>query len=316
MSALCQKILPDASRTRALKGRPLAFFAAMALAAGPALLGCDTLPAIPREVALTGKIPSQRCIVYGRVLVEGWPKTLLESSNVSVEFQNLTTREKSSYLLDKDGAFSLPVLPGRYAVTGIWSGLQSVEPGKNATPILFAAPPGVLVYLGTLLILLPSRDARGQIVIRDEFPAATRTLEERYPALFQGSPPLKGLLVAVPEKNMAGILVDVVLSRRLAALMLLDSDSPYTILTRETARAFGVRPDKQPVGMNLQTYGGAILSLPMRLKSIRLGDFELQNVEVVVDVDGYFPIGILGKSILGHFKVTVDPKRKEAKFER
>ncbi len=310
--------MPDGSQRLASKGRWLAFFAVAALAAGPAFLGCDTVPVIPREVALSGKIPSQQSLVYGRVLVEGWPKTLLENSNVTVEFQNLTTGETSSCLLDKDGAFFSPVLPGRYAVTRIWSGLQSVEPGKNATPILFAAPPGALVYLGTLFIRLPSpaTDARGEIGIRDEFAAATRTLREHYPVVVQGSPPLKGLMVGVPEKNMSGILVDVVLSHRLAALMLLNKNSPYTILTRETARAFGVRPDKQPAGMNLQSYGGAILSPPMRLKSIRIGNFELENVEVVIDVDGYFPIGLLGKSVLSHFKVTVDPKKREAKFER
>ncbi len=318
MSTLCQNGLGVPATRKAMKGKLLALLAVIAPLLGQAIYGCNTIPVIPKEVALSGKIPPQQSLAYGRVLVEGWPKTIFESSKIQVEFQNQATNEKASYTLEKGGELSVLLSAGRYAVTSVWSGFQSVEPGKSATPILFAVPPGALVYVGTLLIRLPSvtTDARGEIVVRDEFAADTRSLREHYPVLLQHLAPLKGLMVAVPAKSIDAILVDVILDRRLVALMLLDNGAPYTILTRETAREFGVRVDKQLPGMNLQTYGGAILSPLMRLKSIRVGNFELRDVEVVVDVDGYFPMGVLGKSVLRYFKVTVDQKKREAKFER
>lgn len=317
MGTLCQNILRDATVLQELRRR-LLLIAVIALALGQSISGCDPIAVIPKEVALSGNIPPQQSVVYGQISIEGLPKTLLDSSKVRLEFQNLTTNERSGYSLEKEGIFTLPLLPGRYAVTSVWSGFQTIEPGKGATPVLFAVPPGTLVYIGTLLIRVPSAatDGRGEIVIRDEFGAATLALSERYAPLIKNNPPLKGLMITVPAKAMDGILVDVVLSRRLVALMLLDNDSPNTILTRDAAKEFGVQVDKQSAGTNLQTYRGAILSPLMRLKSIRLGALELPDVEVVVDVDGYFPIGILGKSVLRQLKFTVDQNKKQVQFSR
>ncbi len=318
MRTLCQNILRDATACRAVRRGRLLLLALVAAVLGQSTLACDSLTVIPKDVALSGKVPPQQVLAYGQIMIEGLPQTILNDSKIRLELENLTTHEKSGYTIEKDGVFTLPLSPGHYAMTSVWAAFRTIEPSKEATPLIFAVPPGSVVYLGTLLIRLPSvtADERGDIIVRDDFDTATRALAKRYAALVKNTPPLRGLMTSVPAKTLDGILVDAILGRRLVALMLFDNDSPYTVLTRAAAKEFGVEANAQSAGTTLVTYRGAILSAPMRLKSLGLGNVELQGVEVMVDVDGYFPVGILGKNVLRQLKFTVDPKTKQVQFSR
>jgi hypothetical protein len=47
-----------------------------------------------------------------------------------------------------------------------------------------------------------------------------------------------------------------------------------------------------------------------------VGTAEALDVSVAIDIDGHMPVGLLGMSFLGHFKMTVDHQRGQVKFER
>jgi predicted aspartyl protease len=64
------------------------------------------------------------------------------------------------------------------------------------------------------------------------------------------------------------------------------------------------------------TPGGKILSPMTALKSIQVGTAEASDVAVAIDAEGHLPVGLLGKTFMRHFKVTVDQAQGQVKFER
>jgi hypothetical protein len=132
--------------------------ALIAILVGLLTLGCTTtttvLPA--SEAALRDGIPADAGLVFGRIRLEGWRKPILGESRTLVEFRNDKTGQRVTHTLEKSGEFFVLLPIGDYTITGVWSGFQGVEGKTDRGPIAFAIPPGRALYLGALLIRLPS----------------------------------------------------------------------------------------------------------------------------------------------------------------
>jgi clan AA aspartic protease (TIGR02281 family) len=113
-----------------------------------------------------------------------------------------------------------------------------------------------------------------------------------------------------------GVMVDAVLNRRLTVPLTLDTGAELTVLTKQAAEELGIPSlDQLPI-RQFGTAGGMVNGPITSLRSLRVGTAEARDVIVGIDMDGRMPVGLLGKSFLRHFKVTVDQQRGQATFER
>ncbi len=263
-------------------------------------------------------IPRDSGLAFGRIRVEGWRKGALGDPPTNVEFRNEFTQKRVTYTLEENGEFFLLLPAGRYGITSLRSGFQQVGPSKNSAPMSFIIPPGSPVYLGTLSIRLPSGGAAasGEVAVLDEFESAVQRLGLRYPALGLHRPPVKGLMFALPGKEMSTIVVDAILNGKLAVPLLLDTGASYTRLTRQTAHELAITATQNMPKMKFLTSGGVVESPIVKLESIQVGASEVRDVDVAIDVDGHLRIGLLGMNFLRHFKITLDPEQGRVKLER
>jgi len=113
-----------------------------------------------------------------------------------------------------------------------------------------------------------------------------------------------------------GVMVDAVLNRRLTVPLTLDTGAELTVLTKQAAEELGIPSlDQLPI-RQFGTAGGMVNGPIASLRSLRVGTAEARDVIVGIDMDGRMPVGLLGKSFLRHFKVTVDQPQGQVTFER
>ena len=167
--------------------------ALIAILVGLLALGCSATTSIlpASEAVLRDGIPADAGLVFGRIRLEGGRKPLLEGSETRVELRNDKTGQQLTYTLEKTGDFFLLLPTGDYTITAVWSGFQGAEAKTDRGPIAFAVPPGRALYLGTLLIRLPTANQEGEVALLDEFAAASQRLTARFPTLRLDHPPLK-----------------------------------------------------------------------------------------------------------------------------
>ncbi len=308
----------DETPARARTSRAALFM--LLLLMGQTISGCSSTSVVPpvEEAPLSQGIPRDSGLAFGRIHVEGWRKGVLGDPATNVEFRNELTQKRVTHTLEKDGEFFLFLPAGRYGITSLRSGFQQVGPSKNSAPMSFIIPPGSPVYLGTLSIRLPSGGtaASGQAAVLDEFESAVQRLGLRYPTLGMHRPPVKGLMFALPIKEMSTIVVDAILNGKLAVPLLLDTGASYTRLTRQTAHELALTATQNLPKMKFLTSGGVVESPIARLESIQVGASEVRDVDVAIDVDGHLRIGLLGMNFLRHFKITLDPEQGRVKLER
>jgi clan AA aspartic protease (TIGR02281 family) len=113
-----------------------------------------------------------------------------------------------------------------------------------------------------------------------------------------------------------GVAVDAVLNRRLTVPLMLDTGAELTLLTKQTAEELGILSLDQLPKRQFDTTGGMVNCPITSLRSVRVGTAEARDVIVGIDMDGRMPVGLLGRSFLRHFKVTVDQEHGRVTFER
>ncbi len=287
---------------------------------GQTISGCSSTFTIPsvKETSLSQGIPRDSGLAFGRIHVEGWRKGVLGEPATNVEFRNEVTQQRITHTLEKNGEFFLILPAGRYGITNLWSGFQQVGPSKDTAPMSFIIPPGSPVYLGTLSIRLPSGGsaAYGDVAVLDEFESATQRLKARYPSLGMNRPPVKGLMFALPARDMAAIVVDAVLNGKLAVPLLLDTGASLTRLTRQVATDLRISFTEGLPKMKFMTSGGIVESPIAKLESLQVGGAEVRDLDVAIDLDGHLRVGLLGLNFLRHFKLTLDPEQGRVKLER
>jgi clan AA aspartic protease (TIGR02281 family) len=119
-----------------------------------------------------------------------------------------------------------------------------------------------------------------------------------------------------PGERAPAIIVKALVNQRVTIPLLLDTGATYTVLTRQTAQALGITDLARLPTQRFLTGNGPILWPVTTLQSVRIGTAEARAVEVAIDVEGHLPLGLLGRSFLHHFKVTVDHAQGQVTFER
>jgi len=99
---------------------------------------------------------------------------------------------------------------------------------------------------------------------------------------------------------------EVILNERITQHFIVDTGASFTVISREAARELGVTIDENTPFIPIATASSVILNPLVKLRSIRVGEAEVENVDVLVhDLPGS-SAGLLGNSFLSKFKVVLD----------
>ena len=102
------------------------------------------------------------------------------------------------------------------------------------------------------------------------------------------------------------LLVEVLLNHRVTRNFIVDSGASFTLITRQTATELGLTIDENTPIIPVSTVHDVILTPLVTLKSLRVGNAEVENVEALVYTMSPDKEGLLGNSFLNKFKVVLD----------
>ena len=98
---------------------------------------------------------------------------------------------------------------------------------------------------------------------------------------------------------------EVLLNGSVKRQFIVDTGASFSLIDSETAKEIGVTIDDNTPFIPASTVSGVILTPLVILKSVRVGNAELENVEVSIH-DMPSKGGLLGNSFLNRFKVVID----------
>jgi clan AA aspartic protease (TIGR02281 family) len=102
------------------------------------------------------------------------------------------------------------------------------------------------------------------------------------------------------------LLVEVILNNKVARNFIVDSGASFTLISRQTARELGLTIDDTTPIIPVSTVNDVILTPLVMLKSLRVGNAEVENVEALVYTMPSDKEGLLGNSFLNKFRVVLD----------
>jgi predicted aspartyl protease len=146
--------------------------------------------------------------------------------------------------------------------------------------------------------------ARAQRALLDSGP----TLASRGAADAAGPVPGRGAReTTVPLEQGLGVwTAPVVLNHRHQARFLVDTGSSVTVLSPRLAARAGIAERPGGVPVELHTLGGLTAGPTAVVASLRVGHLELRDLTVVLHDPGPAFDGILGNTVLGRYRVTLD----------
>ncbi len=101
-------------------------------------------------------------------------------------------------------------------------------------------------------------------------------------------------------------LAEVVLNGRLKQYFIVDTGASFTLINRPTARELGITIDENTPFIPIFTASSLIFTPLVTLQSIRVGEAEVENVDVLIHDMPSDSAGLLGNSFLNKFRVTLD----------
>ncbi len=123
----------------------------------------------------------------------------------------------------------------------------------------------------------------------------------------------------LPEKDSEpeGITVDlvrsgevsfteVVLNESIKQHFIVDTGASFTVISREAANELGIRIDENTPFIPIATASSVIFDPLVTLRSLRVGQAEVENVDALVHNLPGRSAGLLGNSFLSKFKVVLD----------
>jgi clan AA aspartic protease (TIGR02281 family) len=101
------------------------------------------------------------------------------------------------------------------------------------------------------------------------------------------------------------LLAEVVLNSTVKRYFVVDSGASFTLINKETARELGLSIDENTPFLPVTTVSDVILTPLVTLKSVQVGNAEVENVEALIyNMPNYQ--GLLGNTFLNKFRVVLD----------
>jgi clan AA aspartic protease (TIGR02281 family) len=101
-------------------------------------------------------------------------------------------------------------------------------------------------------------------------------------------------------------LAEVILNERVKRHLVVDSGASFILISQQTAKELGITIDENTPFIPGSTVSGMILTPLVTLKSVKVGNATVENVEAVVYSMASGQDGLLGNSFLNKFKVVLD----------
>jgi clan AA aspartic protease (TIGR02281 family) len=132
-----------------------------------------------------------------------------------------------------------------------------------------------------------------------------RPLEKPKPSLSPKVSEPEGIIVDLFRKHEL-LLAEVILNDRVRQYFILDTGASFTLINRPTAKELGITIDENTPFMPIFTASSLIFTPLVTLRSIRVGEAEVENVDVLIHDMPSETAGLLGNSFLNKFKVMID----------
>lgn len=101
-------------------------------------------------------------------------------------------------------------------------------------------------------------------------------------------------------------LAEVVLNEKVRRHFIVDTGASFTLINRQTADELGIVVDENTPVIPGTTVSGTIFTPLVTLRSIRVGDALLENVEAVIHTLPGNQEGLLGNSFLNKYRMAID----------
>jgi clan AA aspartic protease (TIGR02281 family) len=99
---------------------------------------------------------------------------------------------------------------------------------------------------------------------------------------------------------------EVVLNERIKQYFMVDTGASFTVISREAANELGITIDENTPFLPVTTASSVIFNPLVTLRSVRVGEAEVENVDALVHNLPGRSAGLLGNSFLSKFKVVLD----------
>jgi clan AA aspartic protease (TIGR02281 family) len=132
-----------------------------------------------------------------------------------------------------------------------------------------------------------------------------RPQEKPKPSLSPKVSEPEGIIVDLFRKHEL-LLAEVILNDRVRQYFILDTGASFTLINRPTAKELGITIDENTPFMPIFTASSLIFTPLVTLRSVRVGEAEVENVDVLVHDMPSETAGLLGNSFLNKFKVMID----------
>jgi clan AA aspartic protease (TIGR02281 family) len=102
------------------------------------------------------------------------------------------------------------------------------------------------------------------------------------------------------------LLAEVILNGRMKQYFIVDTGASFTLINKPIARELGITVDETTPFIPIFTASSLILTPLVTLSSIRVGEAEVEDVDVLIHDMPSDSAGLLGNSFLNKFKVMLD----------
>jgi clan AA aspartic protease (TIGR02281 family) len=132
-----------------------------------------------------------------------------------------------------------------------------------------------------------------------------RKQEKQSPPLMPQPPEPEGFEINLLRRHEL-LLAEVLLNNRVRQYFIIDTGASFTLINWQTARDLGLNINDSTPSVPIFTASQLIFTPLVALKSIKVGNAEVENVDVLIHDLPSASAGLLGNSFLNKFRVVID----------
>jgi len=139
-------------------------------------------------------------------------------------------------------------------------------------------------------------------------PKETPTLqpqEKSEPSLPEKISEHEGITVDLARRGDV-LFTEVVLNERIKQFFVVDTGASFTVISRQAAKELGITIDESTPFIPIATASSVVINPLVTLRSIRVGEAKVENVDALVHNLPGGTAGLLGNSFLNKFRVVLD----------